>query len=84
MAHAAVVSAVGQEVEGVQADLLVAVPDHWTGKAAGSYQRKATNLATGLGAYAARIRGLAALVHRHEQEAAAIRTALAAGGTVAV
>ncbi|WP_420113588.1 hypothetical protein [Pseudactinotalea sp.] len=84
MAHAAVVSAVAGEVEGVQADLQTAVPDHWTGRAAGVYQTTARNLATGLGAYAVRIRGLAALIHRHERELVAIRTALSGGGNVAV
>lgn len=84
MGHAAVVSALAGHVEEIQAELQVAVPDHWTGRAAGRYQRTATNLATGLGAYAGRIRGLAGLVHRHEQEAAAVRAALATGGAVAV
>lgn len=84
MGHAAVVSAVAGDIEEVAADLGTAVPEHWTGRAAQTYQRSATNLATGLGAYAGRIGGLAGLVHRHEQEAAAIRTALAGGGMAAV
>ena len=82
--HAAVVSALADEVDGVGADLRGAVPGHWTGRAAQSYQRSAANLATGVGVYAARIRGLARMLHQHEREAAAIRAALAAGGSVAV
>jgi uncharacterized protein YukE len=81
--HAAVVAAVADEAEEVGMDLRVAVPGHWTGRAAESYQRSATNLATGVGRYAERVRGVARLLHQHEQEAAAIRTALA-GGPVAV
>lgn len=84
MGHAAVISALAGEVEEVAADLRVAVPEHWTGKGAESYQRNAINLTTGMGVYAARLHGLAGLVHQHEQEAAAIRSALANGGMVAV
>ena len=84
MPHAAVVSALAEQVEEVAADLRVAVPEHWTGRAAESYQRSATNLTTGLGAYAARIHGLARLINRHEQEAAAIRSALSGAGMTAV
>jgi len=84
MGHAAVVSAVAGQVEEVSADVRVAVPEHWSGRAAQQYQRVATNVATGLGMYGERLHGLARLVHRHEQEAAAIRAALSGGGMVAV
>ncbi|WP_156253461.1 hypothetical protein [Pseudactinotalea terrae] len=84
MGQAAVVSALADEVEEVAGELRRAVPGHWTGRAAQSYQRSAANLATGVGVHAARMRGLARLLHQHEQEAAAIRTALAGGGSVAV
>lgn len=84
MAHAAVVSALAERIEESGADLRVAVPEHWRGRAAQSYQRRAMGLASGLAVYATRIHGLAGLVHRHEQEAAAIRAALAAGGMAAV
>lgn len=84
MGHAAAVSAVADEVEEVGADLRGAVPGHWTGRAAQSYQRSAANLAAGVGVYAARMRGLARLLHQHEREVAAVRVALAGGGSVAV
>ncbi|GAB2609558.1 hypothetical protein [Pseudactinotalea suaedae] len=84
MGHAAVVSVVAGQVEEVSAALRGAVPEHWTGRAAHRYQQSATNLAAGLGMYGERIRGVARLVHRHEQEAAAVRAALAGGGMAAV
>jgi hypothetical protein len=84
MGHAAVVSAVAGDVEEVAFDLGRAVPGHWSGRAAQRYQRSAANLTTGLDTHAARIRGLAGLVHQHEQEAAAIRAALMGGGMAAV
>lgn len=84
MGNAALVSAVADAVQPIARELRLAVPDHWTGKAAAGYQRTADNLATGLGRYETRVRGLASLIHLHEQELAAVRAALSAGGQVAV
>ena len=84
MGHAAVVSAAADRVEEVAGELRSAIPDHWRGRGADGYRTSAANLATGVGLYADRARGLARLVHQHEVEAAAIRAALAPGGTTAV
>lgn len=84
MGQAAMVSAWAERVEEVAAGARTAVPEHWTGRAALRYQSAAAGIAAGLGLHAARLRGLAQLVHQHEREAAAIRTALAGGGSVAV
>lgn len=84
MGQAANVWTAVSEVEAVAARLRVAVPEHWTGRAAHHYLRTATNLATGLDSYRVRLGALASALHTHELEVASVRAALATGGMAAV
>lgn len=84
MGLAAQVSAAAGEIEAVAAETRGAVPQDWTGRAAQTYQRTATNLASALVGIGSSAHGAAALLHQHERELVAVRTALGANGTVAV
>jgi len=84
MGQAASLWAAAGEIDELVTRLRGAVPEHWTGPAARRYQLTATNLATGLVAYAARMRTLATQVHAHELEVTSVRIALATGAMVPV
>jgi hypothetical protein len=84
MGQAASLWATAAEIDELVTRLGAVVPEHWTGPAARRYQLTATNLATGLVAYAERVRALATLVHAHELEVTSVRVALATGAMVAV
>jgi len=84
MGQAAALWTAANEIEAAAAQLQAVVPEHWTGRAADQYQRTAANLATGLDHLDGRVGQLAARLHAHESEVAAVRAALATGGMVAV
>lgn len=84
MGQAATMSTAAAEIEMVAAAIGRAVPYHWTGRAAEAYRRTAINLGTALVGAGDRARTAAGQIHQHELEMAAVRTALGAGGAVAV